>query len=90
MKQITNFATAIRLYYGRVELSNADIRELFGEISSATIAKLKKKARAQMTADNCYVWNANCVNTQAAYTAWQIDINDIEKRYAKLKKLGFI
>jgi len=30
------------------------------------------------------------VNTKSAYKAWGIDINDLEKRYAKLKKLGMM
>ncbi len=32
-------------------------------------------------------WNAKAVNTQAAFRAWGLDIDDLEKRYNKLKKL---
>lgn len=35
--QITSLETAIRLYYERIELSNSDIRELFGKLAPATI-----------------------------------------------------
>lgn len=31
--QITSLETAIRLYYERIELSNSDIRELFGKLA---------------------------------------------------------
>ncbi len=47
--QITSLETAIRLYYERIELSNSDIRELFGKLAPATIKSLKNKALAIMT-----------------------------------------
>ena len=50
--QITSLETAIRLYYERIELSNSDIRELFGKLAPATIKSLKNKALAIMTERN--------------------------------------
>ena len=41
--QITSLETAIRLYYERIELSNSDIRELFGKLAPATIKSLKTR-----------------------------------------------
>lgn len=32
-------------------------------------------------------WNALRVNTKDAYAAWGLDIEDLERRYRKLKKL---
>ena len=65
--QITSLETAIRLYYERIELSNSDIRELFGKLAPATIKSLKNKALAIMTERNTPVWNAQRVNTEIAY-----------------------
>ena len=86
--QIHDLKSAIRLYYGRTELSSADIRELFGELSTATISRLKRRAREQMVADNVPAWNAQNVNTASAFTAWGLNISDLENRYAKLRELN--
>lgn len=83
--QITSLETAIRLYYERTELSNSDIKELFGGCSTATITRLKRKVREKMTEENTPIWNANNVNTRVAYTTWGLDIDDMEKRYRKSK-----
>lgn len=80
--------TAIRLYYANIELYNRDIAELFGEkIGGNRILKLKREARKKMDEENIPMWNAYAVNTKAAYKAWGLDIDDLERRYNKLKKL---
>lgn len=84
---IADLATAIRLYYSKLELSNADIRELFPETGKSTILKLKKKAQEYMTEKGTLAYGGYSVNTRDAYSAWGLDIADIEKRYEKLKKL---
>lgn len=86
--QVISLAIAIRLYYERIELSNADIEMLFGKHSSSTIAKLKKMAQDKMIEKNIMSLNALCVNTAAAYEAWGLNINDLEYRYEKLKQLA--
>ena len=35
------------------------------------------------------IWDSKHVNTEADYRAWVIQIADLEKRYKKLKDLGF-
>lgn len=86
--QIVDIGTAIRIFYERHELSNTDIKGIFGNISSATVCKLKNRAREQMEEDSVPCWNAKLVNTEAAYKAWGLEIDRLEKSYAKLKKLG--
>lgn len=88
--QIQSIETAIRLYYERIELTNTDIRELFGKISGATISKLKETAREKMREENAPVWNARWVRTDSAYRAWGLNIDDLEKRYARLRKFGLM
>ncbi len=85
--QITDIETAIKLYYKRIELSNADIRELFGDLGPATVSKLKKKAREVMNRENTPEWSARNVNTEAAFKAWGLDISDLERRYKKLSSM---
>lgn len=84
--QITDLGAAIQLYYERLELSNADIELLFGSHSSTTIAGLKSMAREKMRENNIPCWNAQRVNTEAAYSAWGLSIDDLERRYMKLKQ----
>lgn len=85
--QVTSLETAIRLYYQRIELSNSDIRELFGKLAPATIKSLKNKALAIMTERNTPFWNAQRVNTEIAYEAWGLNIADLERRFKKLKAM---
>ncbi len=85
--QITSIETALRLYYERIELSSSDIKELFGKVSDCTVAKLKNRAREIMREENTPVWNARNVNTEAAYKAWGLEIESLERRFAKIRKM---
>ncbi len=80
--------TAIQLYYSKTELSNKDIAILFGKIGSARITKLKNLAEKKRKDAQVQLWNAFNVNTKIAYQAWGIDIDELERRYNRLKKLG--
>lgn len=86
--QLVSLEIAIRLYYTHSELSNKDIVELFGKLSSATISKLKKKVYENMAEEGTLIWNANFVNTKVAYKTWGIDIEDLKYRYQMLKELS--
>jgi len=87
--QTPEYETAIKMYYARTELTNDDIRALFnGAISNTTIVRLKSIARKEMIKRDVYTWQPNNVNTKIAYEAWNLDINEIEKNYNKLKKMG--
>lgn len=85
--QITSVEKALEIFYTKSELSNSDITELFGKHSSATVARLKSKVRERMAAENIPVWNAQCVNTEAAYKVWGINVSDLEHRLKKLREL---
>lgn len=87
---IVSLETAIRMYYEKIALGNRDILELFGDISSATISRLKKKAREQMAIDGVQSWTGYGVSTTSAFRAWNLDIVDLEKRYAKLRELSLL
>lgn len=85
---ITSLKTAIELYYSRMELGNGDIKRLFGNHSSATISRLKRKAKQKMIEQGTPVWNAQRVNTKVAFETWGLNIADLEHRYKKLQELS--
>ena len=63
---------AIELHYSRIELSNADIKAMFGNIQNCTVAKLKTMAKTKMKDKGVLPYNPCCVNTQAAFEAWSL------------------
>ena len=82
--------TAIRIYYQNPEIGNAQIKELFCGISETTIGKMKRIAQKLMTERGQRAFRPYTVNTATAYEAWELDIDDLERRQQKLKKLGLI
>jgi len=86
--QITDIDTAISIYYRYPEISTKEIVQIFRKHSKATISRLKKLAQKQMTEDNIYTYGMYKVNTECAYRAWGINVEDLEKRRNKLQKLG--
>ena len=87
-KKILSIDTALRIFYSCSEIGNAEIRELFGNLGNSTIAKYKKEVQKQQVEDNVKTMYLNTINTETAYKVWGIDVADLEKRRAKLKKLG--
>jgi hypothetical protein len=80
--------TILRIGLEYTEIGNAEIRELFGRISSSTIVRLKNEARKLQTESDVLTWYPNHVNTKLAFKAWGLDVEDAERRYKKLKALG--
>ena len=83
--QLKDIEQAVILYYDRIELNNGDIRKLFG-CGSSTAIKLKKIAMEKAIKENYQRIDARLVPTKAAYEAWGLNIEDLEKRLEKLKK----
>ena len=82
--------TILRIYYEKTELGTQEIKDLFGDIAPSTVTNLKNKARA-LTAKQekeILIFGSYTVNTEMAFKAWHIDIDDLERRRAKLMKLG--
>lgn len=88
--KLVSLDTALRIYYENPEIGNAEISELWGTSSSSTIKRLKSKANNLMTERNMKAFGLYKVNTAIAFEAWGLDIADLEKRRAKLKKLGLV
>ena len=90
VKPIVDIETALRIYYEHSEIDNNQIRELFGNIGSATQAKYKKAVKEEQATRGIKTMQMNAVNTEIAYDVWGIDVEDLEKRHKKLKSLGLI
>lgn len=87
---ITNVETAVRIFWECPEISNPEMRELFGSRSTNTFSAMKKLAREYIREKNYLSYSATRLPTYAAFEAWGLDINDLEKRLEKLKKLGYV
>ncbi|MCL2003986.1 MAG: hypothetical protein FWG72_08295 [Oscillospiraceae bacterium] len=85
---VTSIENALRLYYSHSELGNKEIVQLFGKLSTATIARLKKMAKDEMLRRDMLSYGIYKVNTVVAYTVWGIDVFDLERRRKKLKELA--
>ena len=85
--KIVDIKTALRLYYENSEISNQQIQELFGKLSSATIARLKKQVYEKMIEQEVFVFCQRNINTAVAYEVFGIDVDDLERRMRKLQEL---
>ena len=93
--RVADIDTTLYIYYSSYDLGAKEIRMLFGEnIANSTISKLKKRAREETarqiveTGKEILTETKDRVKTEPAFKAWGIDIDDLEKRRAKLMKLG--
>ena len=87
---ISDVETAIKIYYGSIELGNKEIKALFSPVGEQKVILLKRYAKAYADERDTPVWNASKVNTEMAFEAWGLNIVDLERRYNKLKKMGVI
>lgn len=88
MAAATNISKAVELYYSRAQLNSSDVSELFGGVSKSTVCHLKQQARNLMKERNIPIWDSKHVETKTAFEAWGLDIEDLEKRFKKLRSLG--
>lgn len=77
---------ALKLYYTKTEIDNADIRELF-DCNISTATRLKNQVRVEMAKTGVKTWLPKNVDVQTAYKVWHIDVDNLEKRLVKLTKL---
>lgn len=89
VKQIADIDTALRIYYQYPEIGNKQIRELFGGLGNSTIANYKRAVLDKQIEIGKKTSAAHTVDTETAFDVWGIDVENLEKRKLKLKKLGF-
>lgn len=81
-----NIATAVKVYWEKIDIGTADIIKLFG-VGKDKALRIKKTAQALQEDRGIPFRDLNSVSTAIAYEAWGFDISDLEKRLHKLKKL---
>lgn len=86
--QIEDIGLAIKMYYSNPQIGKKEISELFPKSCDTTIYNLKKAVVKKMDEKGEMRYNSKLVSTKTAYETWGIDIEDLEFRYNKLKKLG--
>ena len=84
---VTSIETALKVYYSHSEIGNKEIVELFGRISSATLARLKNAVKDEMCKRDIFSYGLYKVNTPVAFAVWGIEVADLETRRNKLKDL---
>jgi len=85
--KIISIDEALKIYYINSEIGNKEILSLFGRLSSATVAKLKKLVKEEMINQGKFSYGLNKINTSVAFDVWGIDVIDLERRRKKLKAL---
>ena len=88
--RVNDIAYAVEVYYSCLELTNKEIRKLFNVTSESSVWKLKELARKEMAEQKAKTFNPRSVDTMCAFKAWGLDIDDLERRYKRLKKLGML
>ena len=86
---IKDIEYAVTLYYSKIEIGTSDIMKLFGR-GRHTAARYKKIAYDEMVAQRKQNMQHHCVPTKIAFEAWGINIEDLEERLAKLRKLKLL
>ena len=85
---IADIETALRIYYQYPEIGHKELKKLFSSISNSTLSKYMREIRRVQAARNVKTCTMHSVNTRTAYEVMGIDVDDLEHRLAKLKKLG--
>lgn len=86
--QLTSIEAAVRIFYEHNSIGNKEIRELFG-CCTAKAVDLKKPVLAAMLERGMILRGNGAVSVEVAYEIWGLDIQNLEKKLMKAKKLGF-
>ncbi len=85
---IVSVERAVWIYNNCPYMGNREIEALFGKMSSSTRVKLKGMVKDEMDERGLICYNETTVNTDVAFEVWGLNIADLERRYAKLRKYG--
>lgn len=84
--KLVSVRRAVEIYYENYELGNREITELFG-CGVTTAQNLKRLAKAKMAEEGIMQRVSHCVSTDAAYRAWGLDIDSLERRVRRADKV---
>lgn len=90
--ELQDITSAARMYYEKLELNTSDIQALFGCCKSKA-EQLKKAAKEKVIEEEAerkavLRIDRRNVPTKIAFSAWGIDIHELEDRIEKLAKLN--
>ena len=87
-----NIPIAVRYYYEKISLSNSDIKAIFNIKSDSTAIKKKQEVIDYFagTDENPIHSISRRLDTWRAFEAWGLDISELEKRFKKLRQLGYL
>lgn len=82
-----NIEAALELYYSQNELSNTNIKQIFG-CSNSGVNKLKRKVWEKMAEENVrpLVFDSKNLNVEYAFRVWGLNVDELEKKYKRLQK----
>ena len=81
-----NITVAYELSLTQLSLSNDDIKKIFGTCSDTSIARIKKPVLRAMAERGIFI-GGHRVHLATAYDVWGLNDEDLERKYAKFKKL---
>ena len=84
-----NIELAIKLYYEEPEISNEEIRQLF-DVKNSKACKMKKEVKEEMAKKGVKCFRTNTINTKVAFEVWRLDIDDLEHRLTRLRRLKLV
>ncbi len=90
MRQV-NIPLAVRIYYEKLSLSNQDIKAIFSVKADSTAVEIKKEVVKHFVGTDINPINHNNrLDTERAFEAWGLDINNLERRLKKIRKLDLM
>lgn len=85
--QIADQEEALRVWYTQPQIGKADCCKIFG-CSEHIWWRLKAAAVDKMREKKIPSWNGRMVSTIAAFEAWGIDVERLEKGVQRMRRLG--
>ena len=82
-----NIEAAIEIYFSQNELTNKDIKRIFG-CADNYACRLKRAVQEQAAKEDVrpLVFDAANVNAEYAFRVWGLDIDELVSKYKKLQK----
>lgn len=78
---------ALKIYWEKHELTNDDIRRLFGQLGTQRIVLLKKIVKEAQEQRGIKIYDHRAINTKVAYEVWGFPYNELYKRFKNCEAL---
>lgn len=88
-----NIPIAVRMFYSKISLTNKDIKAIFSVSADSTAVEIKKEVInywAKKENGVNPVNHNNRLDTERAFEAWGLDIDKLEYRLKRLRRLNLL